>query len=162
MVKIIKYSPAHKAALISLIEELQDYLVDLDPLKRLRRLPEYGEIYVNNLLKNIKKNHGIILVAEIENTAVGLIAGIFDHWDTDKELGNIPSKPARILELIVSEKFRGQNLGSQLMDKIEEHFKSQGSDIMWVEVFEPNEKTHGFYKKLGYHDRGIDMAKKLS
>jgi len=51
MVKIHIYK-GDKKVLVKLIEELQDYLVDLDSLKRLRRLPEYGEIYIDKLLEN--------------------------------------------------------------------------------------------------------------
>ena len=44
MAKIVEYKD-NKQVLVQLMEELQDYLVQIDPLKRLRRLPEYGEIY---------------------------------------------------------------------------------------------------------------------
>ena len=44
MVKIVEYKD-NKQVLVQLMEELQDYLVQIDPLKRLRRLPEYGGIY---------------------------------------------------------------------------------------------------------------------
>ena len=54
MAEIIPYQD-HKEILVQLIEELQDYLIALDPLKRLRRLPEYGEVYVSNLLNKIDK-----------------------------------------------------------------------------------------------------------
>ncbi|MBU1445704.1 GNAT family N-acetyltransferase [Patescibacteria group bacterium] len=160
MVKIIKYN-GDKKVLVNLIEELQDYLVQIDPLKRLRRLSEYGEIYIDNLLKKIEKQHGMIYVAEFENGTVGMIAGVIEEFTKNDEIECIPSKTARILELIVSEKYRGNNIGSLLMNKIEGYFQIQGCDIIRVEVFEPNKKTHNFYQKLGYQDRVIDMVKKI-
>lgn len=158
MVKIIEYN-GDKTILVQLVEELQDYLVQIDPLKRLRRLPEYGKIYADNLLKKITEKKGIIYMAEFENIPVGMIAGIIEEFTKNDEIECISSKPARILELIVSEKYRGKNIGSLLMNKIEEYFQIQGCDIVRVEVFEPNKKTHNFYQKLGYNDRVIDMVK---
>ena len=147
--------------LIGFINDLQDYLIKLDPLKRLRRLPEYGEVYTNNLLKKIEKGDGIIYVAKIEGAPVGIIAGILDNWNKDDELEFTPSKPARVLELIVSEESRGKGIGASLMGIIEEHFKNKGCDIIRVEVFEPNKNTHAFYQKCGYEDRMIDLVKSL-
>lgn len=157
-VKIVEYKN-NKQVLVKFIEELQDFLIQIDPLKRLRRLPEYGEIYIDNLLKKVKQHQGIIYIAEYENIPVGMIAGIIEDFTKNDEIECIPSKPARILELIVSEKYRGQNIGSLLMQSIEGYFKKQGCDIVRVEVFEPNKKTHNFYQKLNYQDRAIDMVK---
>ncbi|MCX6739888.1 MAG: GNAT family N-acetyltransferase [Candidatus Parcubacteria bacterium] len=161
MVKIIKFQDEQEV-LIKLIEELQDYLIQLDPLKRLHRLPGYGKSYTANLLKKIENQEGIIYIAEIEGTAIGMIAGIIEKQSPGDELECIPSKAGRILELIVSEKLRGQNIGSLLMQTIEKYFLDQSCDIIRVEVFEPNTNTHNFYKKLEYHDRVIDMVKKIS
>jgi len=160
MVKITEYKN-NKKVLVKLIEELQDYLILIDPLKRLRRLPEYGEMYIKNLLQKIKKQNGIIYIAEFENTPVGMIAGIIEEQTKKEKLECIPSKPARILELIVSEKYRGKNIGSLLMETIERHFQKKGCDIIRVEVFEPNKTTHHFYQKFGYHDRAVDMVKNI-
>ena len=158
MVKIVEYKD-NKQVLVQLMEELQDYLVQIDPLKRLRRLPEYGEIYTDNLLKKVNEHQGVIYIAEFENIPVGMIAGMIEDSAKNEEINCIPSKPARILELIVSEKYRGQNIGSILMQSIEQYFKKHGCDIIRIEVFAPNKNTHNFYQKLNYQDRAIDMVK---
>jgi len=145
-----------------LIEELQDYLVQIDPMKRLRRLPGYGENYINDLLKKIKKRGGAIFIAEVENIPLGFVAGVLNVQSKDELLGCVPTKSGRVLELIVSEKQRGKNVGKTLMSKIEEYFQQQGCDIIQVEVFEPNILAHNFYKKLGYYGRVTDMIKKIS
>ncbi len=160
MVKITEYKNK-KEVLVTLIEELQDYLVQIDPLKRLRRLPEYGEMYIEDLLKKIKKHDGIIYVAELENAPVGMIAGIIESQTKQDELECVPSKPARILELLVSKKYRGHNVGSLLMETLEKYFQQKGCDIIRVEVFEPNKTTHHFYQKLNYQNRAIEMVKTI-
>jgi len=135
MINIIKYKD-NKISIVSLIEELQDYLIKIDPLKRLTRLPKYGEVYVDNLLEKIKNQDGVIYIAKIDNMPVGMIAGVFEEQTDIDKLECIPSKPARILELIVSERYRNQSIGSLLMNKIEEHFKEEGADIIWkVPIF---------------------------
>ena len=151
----------NKKVLVKLIEELQDYLIQIDPLKRLRRLPQYGEMYIKTLLQKIKKQDGIIYIAESENTPVGMIAGIIEEQTEKDKLECMPSKPARILELIVSEKHRGHNIGSLLMTTLEGYFQKKGCDIIRVEVFEPNKTTHHFYQKLNYQDRAVEMVKKI-
>ncbi|MDP4007593.1 MAG: hypothetical protein Q8P68_00190 [Candidatus Peregrinibacteria bacterium] len=41
MIKIVEYQ-GEKEILVKFMEDLQDYLVQIDPLKRRRRLPQYG------------------------------------------------------------------------------------------------------------------------
>ena len=162
MVVIKKYTVKDKKTLFVLIEELQDYLVQIDPMKKLRRLPGYSENYINDLLVKVKKNGGAIFIAEVENIPLGFVAGILNKQSKDELLGCMPIKSARVLELIVSEKKRGQNVGTLLMNKIEEYFQQHGCSIAQVEVFEPNNLAVNFYKKLGYNGRVIDMIKKIS
>lgn len=159
IVSIKKYSAEDKKILVQLIEELQDYLVLIDPLKRLQRLSLYGENYIEDLLEKIEEKNGAIFISSVKDIPVGFIAGTINIQDQDNLLECIPTKSGRVLELIVSEKHRGKKIGSLLMQKLEEYFQHQNCDIVRVEVFEPNEPAHGFYKKFGYTDRVIDMVK---
>lgn len=160
MISIKQSTPKDKKTLVQLIEELQDYLAQMDPLKKLRRLPEFGKKYIDNLLKKIQEKRGIIFIANVENIPIGFIAGVIEKQKKDNLLQCIPTKAGRILELIVSEKHRGKHVGSMLMRKLEKYFQQQNCDVIRVEVFAPNNKAHNFYKKLGYQDRVIDMIKK--
>lgn len=162
MITIKQFEPEDKKTLFILIEELQDYLMQIDPMKRLRRLPGYGKKYIINLLKKIEQEEGIIFIANVADVPAGFIAGIIEEQNKDNLLECMPTKPGRVLELIVSKKQRGKNIGSLLMKKIEEYFQQKNCDVARVEVFEPNKLAHNFYKKLKYSDRVIDMIKKLS
>jgi ribosomal protein S18 acetylase RimI-like enzyme len=143
------------------MEDFQDYLVDIDYMKRIRRMPGYGVSYVRRLLRRINNNDGVIYLAEHEDHIIGLIAAMVETQSTVDLLECVPSKGGRILELFVETRYRGQNIGKSLMQKGEEYLKQQGCDVFTIEVFEPNGKAHNFYKKLGYQDRIIDMIKKL-
>lgn len=158
MIKITKFT-GKKETLIKLMEELQDYLVQIDPLKIRRRMLEFGEIYTNNLFQKIKTHKGIMFVAYDENIPIGMVAGIIEEYTKNDEIENVPLKTARVLELIVNEKYRGKKLGLLLMKAIEEYFHQIECDIVYVKVFEPNKKARNLYKKLGYQDRMIDMVK---
>lgn len=161
MISIKKFKPEDKKTLIALMEELQNYLVQIDPMKRLRRLPGYGGKYVKNLLKKIEKKKRIIFIAYSKNIPIGLIAGVIETQYEEKLLSCVPSKAGNILELIVSKKYRGQKVGLELMRTIEKYFQSKKCTVFLLEVFEPNNHAHNFYKKLGYQDRTIGMIKEV-
>ncbi|MDD4984063.1 MAG: GNAT family N-acetyltransferase [Candidatus ainarchaeum sp.] len=143
------------------MERLQDYVVVIDPLKRLHRLKNKGEFYTNNLIKKINKGNGRIILAYDKKKIIGCIAGIIEKHTKDDLLECIPSKIGRILELFVSGDYRGHDIGKKLMTKMEDYFKEKKCDTLRVEVFVPNQGAHSFYKKLGYHDRMVDMIKPI-
>ncbi|HPO06082.1 MAG TPA: GNAT family N-acetyltransferase [Candidatus Gracilibacteria bacterium] len=148
--------------LIKFMENLQDYLVKIDPAQRLRRPPEYGELYVSELLEKIQDNEGMIYLAELDEKPVGMIAGIIEKPSEMDQIDHIPTKVGNILELIVDENCRGQGLGQKLMEKMEDYFRTQNCDTAWVDVFVPNQSAHHFYQKENYQDRLVGMIKKLS
>ncbi len=143
------------------MENLQDFLIDIDPLKRLRRLPEYSKRYTKNLVKKTFKQNGLIILAYDKEKIVGCTAGNIEKQTKDNLLECIPTKQGRILELFVSDSYRNQGLGKRLMQKMETYFRKHKCDIIRIEVFAPNEKTHDFYQNLDYSDRFVDMIKKL-
>ena len=71
-----EYTENDVGQVISLMDQFQDYLVQLDPEKRLRLLSGYGEKKVAEMLEKIEKEHGAIFVAEENEQIVGFIAGI--------------------------------------------------------------------------------------
>lgn len=141
------------------IEKLQDFLVGIDPLKRLRRLPAYSKNYTENLIKKISKQEGLIIIAYDKEKIVGCIAGIIEKQSKDNLFECIPTKPSRILELFVLDSYRGLKLGKKLMQRMEDHFKKNKCNIVRVEVFVPNKNARHFYQKLDYSDRVTDMIK---
>jgi ribosomal protein S18 acetylase RimI-like enzyme len=158
---IVEYRPTDKPELIRLIEMLQDYLTTIDPLHRLRRLPEFGRLYTEALLKKINDQSGVIYLATKGREAIGSIAGVIEEQDEVKSAGTIPSKSGRILELIIREDCRGEGIGKMLMQKLEHYFRSRDCDIVRVEVFAPNTNAYSFYTGLGYYNRTTDMVKTI-
>jgi ribosomal protein S18 acetylase RimI-like enzyme len=159
-VTIRKYRGSDRASFVRLMEELQDYLVAIDDLKRMRRMPEFGESYTRKLEK-VAENNGIIYVAESEGRIVGLVVGIMPGQTKEELLELIPSKRGNVLELVVENRCRGKGVGRMLMESIEDYFKQNGCSILGVEVFSPNKNAYLLYSKLGYRERTIWMTKKL-
>jgi ribosomal protein S18 acetylase RimI-like enzyme len=160
-VVVRQYQPEDKIQLIGLMETLQDFLVDIDPLQRLRRLPSYGKVYTKSLLAKVRKTGGIIYLAKEGQDVVGCIAGVIEIQREEEIVGEYPSVTGRILELVIQEKNRGQGVGLKLMEKMENYFRVNGCDIVRVECFVPNASAYGFYVQLHYHDRMIDLVKQL-
>lgn len=156
---IRKYQPSDKPSIIKCMERFGDYLVTVDQMKRTRRMPGLGEWFTSKMLEEVDKNNGVIYVVENEGRIAGFIAGITLRQSKEELLESIPSKAGRIIELFLDERFRGQGIGTRLIEKMEEYFRQNGCDVSRVEVFEPNIKAHNFYRKLGYQDRNIDMIK---
>lgn len=160
-IQIREYTEKDQADLIRCMEGLQDYLIDIDPLSRIIRPPEYGESYTTSLLDKVKENEGIIYVAESDIRIVGCVVGILEKLSLSDSIGVIPSKSARVIELYVDSKCRGQGIGLSLMNKMESYFKAHDCDVVRIEVFAPNVGAHNFYKSNGYVDRDITLFKKI-
>ncbi len=158
---IRQYKKTDKEALIGCLEGLCDYLVDLDPLKKIRRLPAFGRTYAQSLLKKIARNNGALYVADDNGKVVGIIVGIVQNVSKLDQLSFASVKYGRILELFVHSEYRGKNIGKLLIEKMEDHFKQLHCDHIRIEVFEPNKNAHNFYRALGYTNRVIDLMKEL-
>ena len=156
-----EYTTNDRKELVRCMEELQDYIVSVDALKRVRRALEFGEVYTKWLLGVIAKENGIIYFAEQDGKVVGCVAGMLPPQSLAEQAGGIPSEYGRVQELYVDEKYRGQGIGQALMKKMEEYFRGKGCDIVYVDVFAPNKNAYEFYRECGYADRDINLMKRL-
>lgn len=156
---IRQYNEGDFLIIQKLMEDLQDYLVNIDPRKRTIRKEGYGESYTRRFFQRVKENEGVIYLLEEDHKIIGLIGGLIAKQTPEDLLECVPTKNGRVIELIVEKKYRGQNYGILLMNKMEEYFIEKNCTAFQVEVFEPNKNAHNFYKKCGYVDRMIDMIK---
>ena len=161
-VEIREYIDTDENDLIALTEELQDYLIDLDPLKRLIRHPDYGAWYTARCLEQVRQKSGKIFIGRIAGKTVAYIAGIIDEESPDIGMGYVQTKAGRITELVVTGSARSSGIGAQLMAKLEAFFLQSGCNIIRVEVFAPNHGAIRFYDKLGYSPRTHDFIKTLT
>ena len=66
---------------------------------------------------------------------------------------------ARISALIVSEEFRGNGIGKQLVRFGEEWAKEQGATAILLNSGKQRTDTHEFYRSLDYDDTGLRFIK---
>ena len=159
--RIREYQGSDRTAFVKLMEQLMDYIVSIDDLKRTRRMPDFGESYTQRTLQKVAENNGIIYVAELDSELVGVVVGTIPEQTKEDQLEHVPSKFGEVLEIVVKAGTRGRGVGTMLMNKLEEYFKENNCDISGVGVLVPNKNAHRLYSKLGYEDRSFYMTKDL-
>ena len=112
-------------------------------------------------LEEVNEYNGKCYLAIENNQVIGLIMGCIFPYDEFDYLDYKCPKKGEITELIVSNKVRSNGVGSALMKKMEEYFKSLGCEYILVDVFGYNENAINFYGKKGYRTRMETMIKKI-
>ena len=159
--EIVEYENKYLEDVRDLLVELEEYIltIDKDHLDYLH--PEYREKMALHDLEEIKANNGKCFLAIDKGKAIGLIMGIEGSYEEYDYLDYTCPKRGVITELIVSKRARSKGLGKQLIERMEEYFKSIKCEYVVVDVFAYNELAINFYNKSGYHTRGLLDIKKL-
>lgn len=145
----------------NLLVELQEYIIQIDNFNLNTISKDYREKYFDFMLKDCENNQGKIFVAVDGERVVGMIAGFVQQYDERDNLDYSCPKKGLIAELIVRKNARCGGVGTKLLDKMENYFKSINCEYCQIDVFAPNENAKNFYCKNGYQDRMITMFKKL-
>lgn len=159
---IIEYSDKYLEDVRDLLVELEEYIltIDKDNLDQLH--PEYREKMALLDLQAVKKYNGKCYLAVEENDkAIGLIMGTIPPFDEFDYLDYKCPKRGIITELIVTSKVRSKGVGQELINKLEEYFKLNGCEYVFVDVFAYNDNAIKFYNKKGFHSRMVVDIKKL-
>ena len=159
---IIEYDSKYDEQIKDLLVELQNYLIDIDNWHTQLMLPNYREDNFKLDMDMIKNNDGKVFLAIENDLIIGLIMGIVEKKDEIDKLTNDCAKTGNVIELIVKSDIRGNGIGKDLLEKIENYFKSINCKRINIEVFGPNEKGLNFYKKNGYIIRDMIVSKKIS
>ena len=158
--KIIEYEEKYVNSVKNLLEELQEYIVSIDPYHFNILKDDYKEKIFIKDVEEIKNNKGKIYLAQEKNQIVGLIIGVirepiieFDY----ERLNNM----GKVIELIVTKKIRSKGIGYKLLSKMEEYFKNENCHTINIDVFGYNDIGKNFYLKNGYHTRMMTVSKKI-
>lgn len=157
-IKIRKYRGLDKVEIINLFKEFGSYLKSVDSLKRCIPQKKYGEFFLKEMLKSVRKKDGLILVAVVDKKIIGFIAGTIKKPDF-KDIEGLPEKKGRIIELFITESYRREGIGKKLYEAMKKYFISKKCKAINIEVFAPNKIARRFYKDLGYIERNIDLVK---
>lgn len=159
--QIVEYEDKYLEDVRNLLVELEEYIVSIDKDCLDCVHPEYREKMVKIDLDEVKNNNGKCYLAIENDKAIGLIMGCIFPYDEYDYLDYKCPKRGKITELIVTNKIRSKGIGQELINKIEEYFKSGGCEYVIVDVFAYNDIGKNFYNKKKYHTRMETMLKKL-
>lgn len=160
--KIIEYEDKYLEDVKNLLVELEEYILSIDEDNLDQLHPEYRDKMAILDLEKVKNNSGKCYLAIENNKPLGVIMGILRKYDEYDYLDYKCPKCGEITELVVTKEARGKKIGNLLITKMEEYFKSINCEYITIDVFAYNKKGINFYKKEGYHTRGLIDIKKIS
>ena len=89
--------------------------------------------------KKISRDPDLFLVAECENKIIGSVIGGYD------------GRRGLIYHLAVHKSFRGQGIGSRLMNEVEARLRSKGCLKCYLLVTNDNPEAEDYYKNRGWY-----------
>ncbi len=146
----------------SSFEKLHDHVVSIDPIKRIRKMPGYVDVYFSKFLKTMKNNEGKIYIAEFEGKPIGYVAGfVADKQSEENLLEVIPSQLGIIKNIYLEEEYRGKNIGAQLIKIVEKYLIDKKCDAIWIDTNGFNSRALQLYKSMGFVEREVGLLKKI-
>ena len=146
-------------ALSRLYKEFHDFHVRSFPDRLVRSDSSFGVEQHEEIKKIIENDDAVILVAEVDNQLVGL-GEAYMREDKRSPL-SIPHKYGYLQSLSVTEAFRGRDIGTRLLEAIEQWSKKRGATEIRLDVWEFKEGPARFYGKYGYRTLRRTMVRKL-
>lgn len=155
-------SPGDIGELVRMLEALQQFLAELDPIGRVRCAPGFGTHAYADLAAAVAEQHGrVFVLVDGDGRLAGFTAGFMCRQQTDIDLLDVvANRQGYLAKVFLYPHVRDRGWGRQLVEHIEAHLRKQGCDNMWVEVnaFNP---ALDFYTRAGYEAREIGMLKPL-
>ena len=105
--------------------------------------------------KRISGIHSFVAVAVSNNAIVGYICGGLHDSPIRAD------KNAELENMMVTDRLRGQNIGSRLVKEFFKWCKSEGMANVLVTASSGNLPGIRFYKKFGFNDLEVNLRKKL-
>lgn len=158
---IREYQLDDRPSIVALMKEFGNYIESIDTEQRTEYKEGSAEYFTDKMIAFCGTKHGAIYTACSNDTVIGFINGYVDEQDADEKMETIPAIPGIVGEFFVTEKFRGQEVGKQLLQQIEKYLRSQKCTIVRFPVFAPNMIARRFYEKAGYVERLIYIMKEL-
>ncbi len=153
------FEPARdREAVIACVAGLQDYERSLDP-----ELPPGERVarrYVDAMLQRCRAYQGRVLVAEQDDAVVGFLCVLarVPEQQVDEQ-----SRPhAMVGELYLAPEQRSQGLGRRLLDEAEAFARDRGAKRLRVQVLAGNGIARSLYAAAGFHERLIELEKRLT
>ncbi|WP_157600674.1 GNAT family N-acetyltransferase [Rufibacter sp. DG15C] len=100
--------------------------------------------------EELADSHTVFLIVEVEEEAVAYV-----KWNTGPAPEEISGqKPFQISRLYLLQAWTGRGLGDTLMQMSLDRAQENGHDVVWLTVWESNERAIRFYHKYGFAEAG--------
>lgn len=109
------------------------------------------------LRERILDPNALVLVAEIQGKIAGYLVGGFVNSETYRTA----LKLFELEEILVSDDFRGQNIGSKLIEEFFAYARNSKADRAIVVVSAKNKRSIELYRRLGFIDYDLVLEKEL-
>lgn len=134
---------------------LNQYEAKLDPL--LKKDTAFYRRSKNEYTAALRKKNEFFLIAEENNVPLGYIYG----WIEKAPYWIMPERRGFVCDVFVVPGKRGSGVGKKLMDDLSAVFASRGVTWMTLDVYPNNVTTRKIWKKLGFKEYIIEMARTL-
>jgi GNAT superfamily N-acetyltransferase len=144
-----------------LIQTMEFHMSIQSPVRFERYTKELLINYLLGITGRYRSGRGQLIVAEI---STGVLAGfVYGEVDKqDKELAACSVPTGTVEELFVLAEMRGQNVGQELMKRIETFLINRGCTLIKLnDVHFYNKTARHLYEKLGYEPRVIQYGKRV-
>lgn len=109
-----------------------------------------AEFTPDNMHRILSDRQSFVLVAERDNHLIG-----FSHVVSGRETAFCDiAGQAEIDRLYIQESFCNAGLGAELLSRTEHEARRRKVSAIWLSHWVRNCKAAGFYRKMGYADRG--------
>lgn len=153
---IREYTEDDVSAVKQCIVELQNFHGLIDP-HRLESMSIANE-YLEKLLKKCSKEQGKILVVEINQTVVGMIAVMIEE---EMNMYRRLKRHAIITDLFILPEYRGRGISKDLLKAAEKYAAHKGLKVIEASVLLNNGKALRSYTRNGFEEMEIILRKKI-
>ena len=149
-VQLTTADAAHVELLLPLVREYHEF-------EHISMSDAYRKKALSPLLAE-ECTYGRVWIIEVNSVAVGYIALCFGYSI------ELCGRDAFIDEFFLKEEFRGQGIGSRVLELVKQHARSFNIAALHLEVAKTNEKAKKLYTKSGFspRDRYYIMSCSLS
>lgn len=105
---------------------------------------------ISQIRKELADEKAIFLLAEIGGSPVGYAKLLLESTEEPIKA----EKPIELCRLYLKKDFIGKGVGRKLMDECLSIAARHGCDVMWLGVWEFNQRAQRFYEKQGFYRVG--------
>jgi ribosomal protein S18 acetylase RimI-like enzyme len=160
-ISVRDFRPSDRAFVKNCLLEMTKHHARIDPWGHVHPSAGLGEAEVVRVLREVRKMHGFILIAESGRSRTGFVAGWVERPSRARRLEFRPYRGGYICDIAVIPSRRRQGIGSALLTAAEIRLKQSGCSVIALNTFYPNLAGRGLYRRFRYSPRGLLLAKRL-